>query len=159
MSAEDRLPPNPAARDQRCRHDRVDHPVGGTRRPRGVIGPSHLPEDLGLTQDLGVESGSDFEQMAHRLLAVETKQCLADVGAPAQREVAEPRLEVEVAGPIDLAAIAGGEEERGTVGRGLALEPCGDFSRGEGETLPQLDPGRMMAHANDMEGQVPEHGR
>ena len=72
-------------------------------------------------------------------------------------EIPEPRLEVEVTGPVDLAAIAGGEKKCGAAGRGLALKPGGHFSGSESEPLPQLDAGRMMAYANDMERQIPEH--
>ena len=110
--------------DQRGRRrSESDHPIGGAGGARRVVGPAHLAEDLGLAQDLRVESGGDGEEVAHRLLAVEPQQRLTDVGAPAQREVPEPGLEVEVSGPVDLAAIAGGKQEGGAAGGGLTLEP------------------------------------
>ena len=129
MPAEHRLPPHPAPRDQRGRHDGIDQPVGGAGGARGVVGAPHLAQHLGLTQDLGVEPGGHVEQVANRLLAVEAQQGLAEARAAAQGEIPEPRLEVEVAGPVDLAAIAGREEKRGAAGSGLALKPGRDFRR------------------------------
>ena len=135
MAAEHRLPPNPAPGDECGREDRVDSAVRGAGGAGSVVGPPDLAEHLGLAQDLGIESGSDLEQVANGVLAIEAQQGVVDSRSAAHGEIAEPRLEIEVAGPVDLAAIAGGEKQCGAAGRGLALQPGRDFSRGEGEPL------------------------
>src|SRR6185437_9414754 len=116
-----------------------------------------LAEDLGLTEDLRVEPGRDPEEMTHRSLPVGPHQ-LAREGHPSRpRELTEPRLVVVWPRPVELASIAGEEQQRRTAGRVLLREQRVELGAGERELLTNANGRRMVADAKDMERDFPAH--
>src|SRR5215218_1518333 len=76
---------------------------------------------------------------------------------PAQS--AEPALTVFRTGPVQLATIAGGKEDAGHIMLAHQLQHLCGVSRAQSETLPNLDRGRMVAYANEMEGEILPHAQ
>ena len=157
MAAEHRLPPHPASRVERTDEDGVEQMVGGPGRPRRLVRPPHLPQDLALAEDLGIEARGDGVEMPHRRCAIEPGHRLVALGPARPREVLEPLAEIVVAAPVHLAAIAGGEEHRAPAGEALRRQPGIRLRRSQREVLPHLDAGGMVAHTNDMEGWFAAH--
>ncbi len=151
MSAKRGLATDTPARRERRGEDRIHL---ARRRPRGasrVIGAADLPEDFGLPQDLGVEARRDDEEMAHGLLAIQPRDLTRQREPTGASQITEPRLVVVRAAPVELATIAGEEEQCGAPGRVLVLEHLRQFGLRDGELLPHAHGGRMVTHANDME--------
>ena len=157
VAAEHRLPPHAASGGQRADEDGIEHTVGGPGRSRRLIGPTNLPQDLALTQDLGVEAGRDGIEMPHRGRAIEPGHGVMAAGIPGAREVLEPLAKIVLAGPVHLEAIAGGKEHGAPACQPLGRQPCVPLRRSQREVLPHLDAGGMVAHTNDMERRFVAH--
>ena len=89
--------------------------------------------------------------MADCVDAIEPGERTVELHVSCARELAEPRLVVMVSRPVQLAAVAGGEQQRGSAGRMLVREHARQLLDGERELLANADRGRMVAYANDME--------
>ena len=157
VASEHRLPPHPAPRGERTDEHGVEQMVGGPRRLRRLVRPPHLPQDLALAEDLGIETRGDGVEVPDRRRAIEPGHRLVALGPARPREVLEPLAEIVVAAPVHLAAIAGGEEHRAPAGEALRRQPGIRLRRSQREVLPHLDAGGMVAHANDMEGWFVAH--
>jgi hypothetical protein len=59
--------------------------------------------------------------------------------------------------PVQLATVAGGQQEEVPAGRALARQQRLELGGIERKPLPQPDVGRMMADANHMEGKLVDH--
>ena len=83
--------------------------------------------------------------------AVEPHEGAVQFDASRMGELPEPRLPVSLAAPVELATVAGGQEQRGATCFALSSQQLAQLGRGEGELLAHADSGCMVAHANDME--------
>jgi hypothetical protein len=59
--------------------------------------------------------------------------------------------------PVELATVAGREEQSGSATLVAALQEGNGLGSGEGEPFPLLDRRCMVAYANDMEGWIRKH--
>jgi hypothetical protein len=107
MAAEGGFPPNSSSRRDRRAHYHVDFAVAGTGCLRGAVRATHLPQDLALAQNLGVETGGYTEEMPHRIGPVEPHDCGGEIDTSGPGEVAEPWFDVVHARPVDLEPVAG----------------------------------------------------
>jgi hypothetical protein len=69
MPAQHCLAPDPPAGCERTGQNQIHIPIRRSGSTGGVVCPAHLPQDLGLTEYLRVQSGCHDEQMANCRLA------------------------------------------------------------------------------------------
>src|SRR5918997_2013309 len=113
MSAEHGLTSDPPTGPGGRAQDHVHIAADGACGARQLGGPAHLPQDLRLTEYLGVEPRNHGEQVTDGGGAVEAVERPGDIRPALPRYVTEPRFEVVVAAPVELGAVAGGENQRG----------------------------------------------
>ena len=131
MFTQSGLPPNPPAGRNGAREHRVELSAAGACLKRGLMCPPHLSQDLGLTHNLGVESGRDLIEVSNAGDAIPSNDRRARLDPPRARKLVKPRLEVIAAGPIDLESVAGGEDGSAATGGPLAIHPFGCLRRRE----------------------------
>src|SRR3990172_4636898 len=130
---------------------------GDCRRESGA----HLPQDLRLANDEGVETGRDAEEVLGRFGAgvmVEDRPVWPRP-VPGRREGADDRRAVDPglrAGEVNLGAVAGGEDGRRAKGGGEAAQGRRQVLRPQGKALADANGRRPVADAGDgyLEGVV-----
>ena len=157
MPPQHRFAPHPPPRRERGREDEIHVVRRGSGGASQIVRPSDLSQYFGLAEHLRVQSGGHGEDVLHRAESFPTLEHdlvrdPADTG-----ELAERRLVVAVTIPVELAAIAGGEEQCGAAAFACPFQPRRHLGGREAELLPQLDAGCMVAYANDMEGRIDGH--
>src|SRR5258705_7995511 len=95
--------------------------------------------------------------MSHRLRPVEPRQLARERHPARPCEIAKPRLVVMWPRPVELASVAGEEQERGAASRVLMREQLVELGARERKRLANADGRRMVAYANDMEGDLAGH--
>jgi hypothetical protein len=111
---------------------------------------ANLPEDLGLTQNLGLESGRYAKEVPNGCLAIETVESGMQLNAVDAGELAKPPLEVLSTRPVDLESVAGGQDGGGATCGGLPFQPADHLGLYERQLFPHLHRGALVAHADDM---------
>ena len=157
MPAEQRLVPDPASGGERGREDGVHLARRRAGRAGRIECAPDLSEDLGLTEDLRVEPGRHRKQVTHRLRPVGPHQLARERQPSRPREIAEPRLVVVWPRPVELASVAGEEQQARTAGRPALARATRRARRRERELLTNANGRRMVADANDMEREFADH--
>ena len=159
MPTQGRFPPDPPTSRERGREDEIHCRRSSSRCPCGVIRSSYLTQHLELTQNLRVQSGADPKEMAHRSHAF--VPCEADSGkiVSASAQLLKPGFSVLGTRPVELATIAGGEENSGHPLVSENFEDGHSFCRAKGKAFPNSDCRRMVAETNEMEGEILPHAQ
>jgi hypothetical protein len=157
MPTEQRLMPDSASGGERGGEDGIHIARGRAGRARRIERAPDLPEDLGLTEDLRIEPGRDREEMTHRLRPVEPHQLAGECHPPRARQITEPRLVIVWPRPVELASIAGEEQQRRAAGLVLLGQQRVEFGGRERKLLTNANGRRMVADANDMERDFATH--
>lgn len=87
--------------------------------------PPHLSQNLGFTQDLGIESGRNLIEVPNARGAVPPHDGRARVGRARACQPAKPGLEVMLTPPVHLESVAGREDGGATTSGSLLIQPCG----------------------------------
>ena len=152
VAAQPGLPPNAPACRKSAREHRVELSAARASVQGRLVRPAHLPQDLGLTHNLGVESGRDLKEVPHARLAVPSSNRCTRVHSPRAHKFVKPRLEVMATRPVDLESVAGGQDGGAATGATLLIQPCGSLGGGEGQLFPHLDRSRTVAHPYNVKG-------
>src|SRR6185503_16153300 len=104
--------PDPTSGSERGRKDQIHLSGRGSRSARRIIGPPDLAQDLGLSQNLGIQTCRYREEMAHRLEPAVPLELGGDRSA-LLRHLPKPWLQVVVPGPVQFTAVTGGKQKGG----------------------------------------------
>jgi hypothetical protein len=100
------LPPNPPAGCNSAGKYGIELSAADACLERRLMRLPNLSQDLGLTHDLGIESGGDLIEVSNAGIAIPSNN-LARLDPPRARKLVKPGLEVAAAGPVDLESVAG----------------------------------------------------
>jgi hypothetical protein len=118
------LPPSPSAGCNGTREECVELSTAGSGLQGGLVRPPHLSQNLGFTQDLGVESGRNLIEVPNARGAIAPRDRCARVGPTRARQPAKPGLEIMPTPPVHLESAAGLEDGGATASGSLLTQNC-----------------------------------
>jgi hypothetical protein len=155
MPAQKGLPADSPASGERTGKNQVHFSSGGPGLASNLVRPAHLPQNFGLTENLGVESSGNPEKMTDRVDPVVLRE--AQRSSPIMDQLLKPPLLIQGAPPVKLEAIAGRKEKRRTTGPASVREQLAALGGRKRQALPLCNRRGMMAEAKDMELKVLGH--